>query len=144
MVGKRIYSLFSTQAIVIASLFGMGCGLKTSTSATTCQSGTAQISILDNAFRRDCGCTETAGSIFTSGQSLQCTVSVGTKVFFFYPGIQSSHQISGGGVIGSLPVHDPEVTTEINPVDVVTMSSTSSGISFSDLRTGISGTFIVQ
>ncbi len=141
--GVRPSILF--QLIGIIAVFSSGCGLKLTATPSACKTGVAQMSVLDTGIRRDCGCSE-GDNVTFSGTAFQCTVARGTVVYIYYPGVTQAHQIvfSSGGVTGTPQNHDPNTHPETNPVDAVTMQSTSAGITFTDSYTGNGGTFIVQ
>ncbi len=145
MQGFRLCSLIRFQVVVIAVIFLQSCGVALTGTPTPCGAGTAQIEVYETFLTRTCGCLESRGASFGPGQPLICTVPVGTKVFFYYPNITGPHQIQvGPGATGTPLYHNPQSNPETNPVDAITLNSTSTGISFIDITTMNGGTFIVQ
>ena len=144
MHGFELRLPFCLQLIVIFALFSQACGLPIKAFSTPCGSGTAQIDVYENFILRTCGCREGNGGNFR-GQTLNCTVARGTQIFFSYPNITGPHQVVvGPGATGTPLYHNPQSGPQTNPVDVITLNSTSSGISFIDQYTTNGGTFIVQ
>jgi hypothetical protein len=135
----------SMQKILLFFLLTLGFFLNTATVAVAanCSSGTAQMTVTDGVMRRDCGCVEPGGVIFT-GKTLVCTVPVGTRVYFDFSNIQALHQIVFSVTSLLLPAHDPSSDGNNFPVDAITLNTKSAGINFVDLETGNGGTFIVQ
>jgi hypothetical protein len=135
----------STQVLVILSLFSIplfaGCDFNdTPKTSTTCSSGTAQIFVYDGAFKRVCGCTESAGT-FGAGSPLNCTVAAGTRIYFHFINLQSSHRIAVTGV-GSTRQMDPSST--IDQVDATIVIPATGTYPFSDIfASSMTGNFIV-
>lgn len=144
MHGFHYRPKLSIQPLVIIVLLLQGCGLPIKAASTACGAGTAQIDVYENFISRTCGCREGNGGNFT-GQTLTCTVSLGTRVFFSYPNITGPHQIVvGTGATGTPLYHNPQSSPQTNPVDAITLNSTSTGITFIDQYTSNGGTFVVQ
>jgi hypothetical protein len=142
MNGSRLYMVFRTQLIVLTVILFAGCGVKGTSS--TCGTNVAQISVFDNLVRRDCGCVEASSQTFT-GQTLVCTVPIGTRLYIYYVNIQNAHQLTfSSSSIGTLTQHDPNTDGNHNPIDAITLSTTSAGISFVDSANGNGGNIIVQ
>ncbi len=105
------FHLVRTWAFVLVALTFMGCDSITNNpiaGTVACASNTVHLSVLDGFLIRTCGCNEAAGSTFTSGQVLNCTVPKGTSVFLDFSGVTVTHQIAitGGAatpVIGPKP-----------------------------------------
>jgi hypothetical protein len=135
---------FSRIAVYLTLMLGLAsnlssCGfVSTGGASTTCPSKTAQIAVFDTQMRRVCGCAETSGTYFGVGQSLNCTVSAGTTVYFNYVGITITHLIT-------IPGQTMFVTrnaSTANQTDGWQFNSTGSFL-FSDIYTTIGGTITV-
>ena len=107
--------------VLLQVTFIQGCDSITSNpmaGATACSTGVAHIQVLDGSMIRTCGCSEASGTTFTTGQSLTCTVSAGTNVYFDFTGISVTHQIAitGGSAtpvmapLANLPVQTVPLT----------------------------------
>ena len=129
------------QLSVMASFFLASCGISpTPTPSTTCDSGTAQIAVYDGGMQRICGCTEGTSGVVVSGQTLTCTVSVGTTVFYLYQGIAQSHQVS---ISGQTTFVVRSGGSGVTQTDGWRFTSTGS-FTFVDTFTNIGGTIVVQ
>jgi hypothetical protein len=128
------------QASVMASVFLMSCGISPNpVPAASCQARTAEIAVYDGGMQRMCGCAEGMSGVFTSGQGLVCTISAGTTVFFRYPGIAQSHQVS---IIGQISFQPRSGGSGVTQSDAWLFNSSGS-FTFSDSFTSIGGTIIV-
>ena len=83
------------RSLSIAALFFAltGCEQNPSASASGCGANTALVGVRDGFLEVLCGCTETAGTVVTNGQTLSCTVSQNTWVVFDYSTTRLTHQI---------------------------------------------------
>ena len=87
------------QIFGIAAIFALlgvsGCeGFSTKTVSNDCTTAkTANITVYDGQMYRMCGCTEGTGT-FSQPSSLQCTVTLGTAIYFNFVGINNPHQIA--------------------------------------------------
>jgi hypothetical protein len=139
---SRFRTLCRIQVIGLIVVLLQACGVKGTT--TTCGTNVAQFTVTDNFIRRDCGCTEAGATSFT-GQTLVCTLPVGTRLYIYYSNIDNAHQLTfGSTAIGTLSYHDPASDGDHNPTDAITLNATSAGITFVDSATGNGGTLIVQ
>ena len=142
MRGSRVLKRIGIQLIVLTAFLFSGCGIKGTSS--TCGTGVAQFTVTDNNITRNCGCAEAGPTSFT-GQTLVCTIPVGTRLYIYYTNIYNSHQLSfSSASIGTLSLHDPNSDGDHNPTDAITLNATSAGITFVDAQTGNGGTLIVQ
>lgn len=129
------------QLIAMTGLLVSGCGMvQNDTPSATCATGTAEIQVYDGRLERICGCSEGRGSI-TSGTSLNCTVSAGTRVFFNFVSIQQTHQIAVQGVTSTAPMY-PSASSSVQTA-VIYLNNTGS-FTYRDFAYGIGGTFIVN
>ena len=142
MGGSQFQKLLYSQLLVLIVIFLQSCGVKGT--GTTCGTNVAQFTVTDNTITRNCGCAEAGNATFT-GTGLVCTIPVGTRLYLYYTNIDNAHQLSfSSSAIGTLSLHDPASDGDHNPVDAITLSATSSGITFVDSRTGNGGTLVVQ
>jgi hypothetical protein len=129
------------QLFGMASLFLASCGISpTPTPAKTCAAASAEIAVYDGGMQRLCGCNEGSSGVVTSGQSLVCTVPVGTTVFFIYTGIAQSHQITITGQISFQPRSGGSGVTQTDGWKF----NSSGTFTFSDSFTSIGGSIVVQ
>lgn len=142
MTGRVLNRFNLTQIAVIAAIFLVGCEINTTPAPTSaCAAKTAVIQVFDNGLKRGCGCTEAADAFFGPGQSLQCTVSAGTTVLFYYPRILTVHQI----FIQQLITFSPRYPNDSTPIQVDGQIMNSSGTyNFGDTSTNVNGTIIVN
>ncbi len=141
MQGVLNLELSRIQAIGLIALFSAGCGI-IKPATTTCNAGTAQINVFDGSMSRGCGCAEGSGGSFTN-QSLICTVSEGTRMYFQYTNINVAHNITFSS-FGYGPLHqDPSSSGNSNPTDAITLNSTGT-VTFVDSSDGVGGTIISQ
>ncbi len=115
----------------------MGCGaITTGKPSGSCETGTAQLQVLDGAIQRLCGCTEGTG-IFTNTTPFNCTVPARTVLYFYYTSISAVQQVV---VTGNL-------TLNMSPSDstkVASMVMTQTGGPFAlTSTTGVSGSIFV-
>ncbi len=133
-------STFSQVIGIVALLFMIGIsgcdGISTKGSNSGCSTGAAHLNIYDGQMARVCGCTEGAGTFNTSG-ALNCTVKVGTTVYFYFIGISTTHYISS--TIGNTQTVSP---TDSVKTAALVMNQTGT-INFFDSGSGLSGTFTV-
>ncbi len=133
-------SLVLPQLSVMALVFLASCGISpTPAPSATCSATSAEIAVYDGGMQRMCGCAEGMSGVVTSGQTLVCTVSAGTSVFFRYPGIAQSHQVVITGQT-TFPVRS--AGSGVTQSDAWTFNSSGS-FTFSDSFTSIGGTIIV-
>lgn len=126
--------------VALFSIFGsVGCNaISTQGTASSCESGTAQISVYEGSMQRVCGCTEGAG-IFTQPGSLTCTVSINTTVYFYFVNITNTHQIAVNTIGTTQPI------SSSSSVKVAALVMNQSGtFNFQDLFNGIGGSFVVN
>jgi len=142
MNSSRLKNLIRTQAFVLVAILAQACGQVQGTTST-CAAGVAQISVTDNVIRRDCGCAEAGNSTFT-GTSLVCTVPVGTRLYIDYLNIQTMHHLIFSNTSYVLSPHDPASDGNANPIDAITLTATTAGMTFTDAANGNGGTIIVQ
>jgi hypothetical protein len=128
---------------MIGFLLG-GCGMVgTSNPSNSCAAGTAEIQVYDNGLRRVCGCTEASNVPFGPGQTLQCTVPVGTRLFVNYVGITSRQAWIR---VSLMPGWETAVMNPSSGVQtgVILLNSTGT-FSFSDaFQPTLSGTLVVN
>ena len=116
-----------------------GCGNSTTSSASgSCEANTAQFIVSDGAITRVCGCTEGYGT-FISSNSFNCTVDVGTTLYFYFPNITIAHQITLG-ILGTTQSIDSNSATREAAI-VATQTGT---FGLTDINTSIGGTLIVN
>ena len=141
MVGFGKQARFNSQVIGIMALLIQSCGLTTNpTPNVTCAAHTAQLAVYDTSIKRICGCTEPSGYSFGVGQSLNCTVSAGTVVYFNYVGIANTHQIA---VTGLTLFQERTGGSSVTQTDALPLYS-SGTFTFQDTYTTIGGSLIVQ
>ena len=145
MKGPGLTATFRIQLIAMIAVFSQSCGMiHTASPSRSCSANQTIVNIYSGSITSVCGCQEGSNRTFSFGQPFTCTVSVGTSVFFYYPGINMQHMISitGGPNQGSLNPHDPSQT---NPADVFPLNS-SGTVSFFDYfqPQSVFGTFTVQ
>jgi hypothetical protein len=129
------------QAAVMTAFFSSSCGWSPNpTPALSCAAQTAEIKVYDGGMQRGCGCSEGSSGVVTSGQTLNCTVPVGTTVFFLYPGIAQTHQIT---IVGQFSFQPRSGGSGVTQSDGWKFNSSGS-FTFSDAFTSIGGTIIVQ
>lgn len=129
------------QVFAMAAFFGTGCGMiQNRTASTSCSAGTAQINVYDGYLVRVCGCTQTGGVTFGPGQSLQCTVDAGTRVFFNFVSLQNQHTIAVTGVGNTATMQPKPNETQTG---VIWLNNTGT-FNFTDVGYGTGGTFIVN
>lgn len=139
---KRIGAAIRMQLIAMTALLFSSCGIiGTNNPSTTCTSGTVQIQVYENMMKRICGCSESSNATFIPGQTLTCTMNVGTQVHFNFISLTSLHTV---GVTGGTPpttgTYGPSNSTQTS---VIMMNNTGT-FSFTDVTTGGGGTFIVN
>ena len=95
MSSSRLTQFANFQVFAIAALFLAGCGdIKGTNTGASCTGSKVILYVHDTNIQRVCGCAEGAGT-FTGG-GIQCTVPVGTSVYFYYPAITVPHQVVMG------------------------------------------------
>jgi hypothetical protein len=131
------------QVSGIMALFLTGCNaISTQGSTNTCAANTASIYVYGGGMQINCGCVEASGSTFGVGQTLQCTIPVGTQVYFYYSNV-SDHQLSIVGAQQAYPPHGPDSQNpNANGVDIYNANSTGN-VSFIDTVTNFNGIFHV-
>lgn len=141
MKRPSIAQILNFQVLAITAIFLQSCGVvKSANTGQNCSAKQAVIQVYDSSIRRVCGCTEGAGSLAGG----QCTISVGTSIYIYYPGITIPHQIYVGGFTGPQPSYrNPSSANPSSFVDVVLLNSTGS-YSFTDNMSGLTGTVVVQ
>lgn len=123
----------------IFSVILMGCdAVKTAKTASSCESGTAQMQVLDGGIQRLCGCAEGTG-LFTTSNSFSCTVSVNTVIYFYFNSITIQHQIAVS-TIGTTQQVDASSTVK---TAALVMNRTGT-FALTDLNTGIGGSIVVN
>jgi hypothetical protein len=143
---RRLFAISSkvqVWSLNLALLVLSGCGAITlgGRPSATCLPNTAQIEVYDTGMRRGCGCAEPAGQFFNQQNSLTCTVSVGTAVYFTYVGIQNQHLIVISGFTQGFPTRNEQ---DAGSVDVFPTNSSGVSFGFSDFYNGsIGGTITV-
>jgi|GEM_PF-1794606 len=121
---SRIFVVISLLMTVPGMLSGCGGITLGGGVSKVCAPNTAQIEVYDVGMRRGCGCTEGASSqVFTGTNSFNCTISLGTTVYFTYVAIQNTH------TIGSSPVtsgcnFNPKYSSSAGAVDACTPQGT--------------------
>jgi hypothetical protein len=136
---KTKLSLFQVFGIVM--FFGVlavsGCnGISTKSSSSGCATNTAQLYIYEGGMSRVCGCAEGTG-FFSGSNSFNCTMSIGTTLYFTFIGLGSSnHQIRYQ--YGNTAVFNQSSSTN----SAAFIMNQSGSFPFSDLN-GIGGTFII-
>ena len=88
-----------------------------------CTTGAAHIQVLDGMMIRTCGCAEANDTIFSSGQTLTCTVNIGTKIYFDFVATTVTHQVTITSV-STTPIVNPSTTS---PVQTYTITPTATG-----------------
>jgi len=140
-VGLAAYKI---QVIAIIALFLQSCGIQgTPSPSKSCATNQAIVNVHDTYLERVCGCAEGRGTFI--GNTLQCTVSLGTVVFFYYPDITFMHTILGSSGVNPWSF-SPKDPTQANPATFVdsALLNVTGNHTFADQQTGNGGTFIVQ
>jgi len=109
-----------------------------------CAPGQAQLAVYDTFIQNLCGCQEPREEVFPPN-SLTCTVSAGTAVWFWYLNTDLRHQIQSTAqpTFPTSPLYDPSASNPV-PTHVVTLS-TPGNYEFEDAYNHtINGTIVVQ
>ncbi len=134
----RLAQIFGIVALFCAFVFS-GCeGVSTKGTAASCEANTAQIIVYEGAMKRVCGCSEGTGT-FNQPNSLSCTVSFNTVVYFYFVGISNAHQIAVTN-IGSTQQVDANSSVK---TAALLMNQVGS-LPFQDIFNGIGGTITVN
>ena len=135
---RRLFAISSKVQVLslnLALLVLSACGAITlgGRPSATCLPKTAQIEVYDTGMRRGCGCTEGASSqLFQGVNSFDCTVSLGTTVYFTYVGTVNAHWVQVNPATScNFPYRDPEVSPVAGQVDSCLLSS-SQTFTFND------------
>ena len=130
-----IQSNLAVLGLILGLMQLFGCGAITlgGRPSATCLPNTAQIEVYDTGMRRGCGCTEGASSqLFQGVNSFDCTVSLGTTVYFTYIGTVNAHWVQVNPATScNFPYRDPEVSPVAGQVDACLLSS-SQTFTFND------------
>jgi hypothetical protein len=122
---QTLYFLF-----VLAALTGCGkddttsLASKNSKNIESCQTGTAKILVQDGFMKIICGCEEAPGTVVAQPNSLTCSLSRTTVLFFDYSGTSLPHQIYSSE--GAFAPSNPDV--KVHPVTM----NVSGTFAFSD------------
>jgi hypothetical protein len=145
MRSERKNSARPIQIFGIVAIFAfmglLGCeGISTKPVSNACSTAkTASINIYDGQMSRVCGCTEGVGT-FNSPSSLQCTVKIGTAIYFNFVDISNSHQIT----INTSPVQATQPIDQSSSVKTSALVLNQAGtFTFMDNFNAIGGSFIV-
>ena len=130
-ISSKVQVLSLNLALLVLS----GCGAISlgGRPSAACLPNTAQIEVYDTGMRRGCGCAEGASSQFFQGvTSFDCTVSLGTTVYFTYIGTVNAHWVQVNPATScNFPYRDPEVSPVAGQVDACLLSS-SQTFTFND------------
>jgi len=132
------------QVIAIIALFLQSCGIQgTPSPSKSCASNQAIVNVHDTYLERVCGCAEGWGTAV--GNTFQCTVSLGTVVFFYYPDITFTHTILGSSGVNPW-AFSPKDPAQANPATFVdsALLNVLGTHTFADQQTPNGGAFIVQ
>lgn len=112
-------------------------------SSGVCAQNSANIIVTDGELIRGCGCAETEGEVFSTGEPLTCTVPAGTSVYFTFTATSIEHQFIISSM-GATPVISPTTSGESSH-ETFGFSFTESGtFNFYDFYIpSLSGTIVV-